>query len=199
MIRGKKVDLVAVSELYVESYHRWINDPEVVDMLGFSDFHIPMEKEKKWVESQQDMSRDERGFTILTKKGKAIGNVSLMEIDRVSRSAILGIVIGEKDYWNRGYGTDAINTALAVAFEDLGLRRVSLTAIDSNEQAVACYRKCGFVDEGRDREAKFYQGEYRDFVRMSILKKEWLSRHGASGMRPKAPARKKNKRRPHDK
>lgn len=193
MIRGKKVDLVAVSERYIDSYHRWINDPDVVDMLGFSDFHISMEKEKKWVESQQDMNRDERGFTILTKKGKAIGNVSLMGIDRVSRSAILGIVIGEKDYWNRGYGADAINTVLEVAFGDMGLRRVSLTVIDSNEQAVACYRKCGFVDEGRDREAKFYRGEYRDFVRMGILKKEWLSRQRTNRTRSKAPARKKNK------
>ena len=193
MIRGKKVALVAVSERFIESYHRWVNDPDVIDMLGFPDFHLPMEKERKWLEGQQDMARDERSFTILTKKGKAIGNVGLMNIDRVSRSAVLGIMIGEKEYWDRGYGTDAINTALKVAFEDMGLRRVSLIAIDLNERALACYRKCGFVTEGRDREAKFHRGEYRDFVRMGLLRSEWESRDQRKRVRSKASSAKKNK------
>ena len=193
MIRGEKVDLVATSERYIESYHRWVNDPNVVDMLGFPDFHFPMEKERKWVESQQDMSRDERSFTILTKKGKAIGNLGLMNIDRVSRSAVFGIVIGEKEYWDRGYGTDAINTVLKLAFDEMHLRRISLIAIDSNERALACYRKCGFIMEGRDREAKFHRGEYRDFVRMGLLRKEWERKTGHKGVRSKRSAAKKNK------
>lgn len=193
MIRGKKVDLVAASECYIDSYHRWVNDEDVVDMMGFPDYHLPMEKERKWAELQQDMTRDERSFTILTKKGKAIGNLGLMCIDGVSRSAIFGIMIGEKDYWDRGYGTDAIDTALKVAFEEMGLRRISLTAIDMNDRALACYEKCGFVTEGRDREAKFHKGEYRDFVRMSILKREWESRRTRKGKRAKAALSAKNK------
>ncbi|UCE92221.1 MAG: GNAT family N-acetyltransferase [Methanobacteriota archaeon] len=193
MIRGEKVDLVAPSERYIDSYHRWVNDPDVVDMLGFPDFHFPREREEKWIEEQQDMCRAERGFTILTRKGKAIGNIALMEIDFVSGSAILGIMIGEKDYWDRGYGADAINTALRVAFEEMGLRRVSLTAVDLNERALACYEKCGFVAEGRDREAKFHRGEYRDFVRMSILRREWTSRRKPRRKRAGRPAARKDK------
>ena len=193
MIRGEKIDLVAPSERFIESYHRWVNDCDVVDMMGFPDFHFPMEKERKWVESQQDMARDERSFTILTKGGKAIGNLGLMNIDRVSRSAIFGIMIGEKDYWDRGFGTDAINTVLKVAFEEMGLRRISLIAIDTNERAIACYRKCGFVTEGRDREAKFHRGEYRDFVRMGLLRSEWESKVQPKKVRPKASSAKKDK------
>ena len=85
----------------------------------------------------------------------------------------MGIVIGEKEYWSKGYGTDTVRALLRFAFEQMNLNRVELGTFDFNERAQACYRKCGFVEEGRRREDRFIDGRYHDLVIMGILRREW--------------------------
>jgi RimJ/RimL family protein N-acetyltransferase len=82
-------------------------------------------------------------------------------------------MIGEKEYWSKGYGTDAIRTLMRFAFERMNLNRVELSTFDFNERAQACYRKCGFVEEGRRREDRYIDGEYHDLIVMGILRYEW--------------------------
>jgi diamine N-acetyltransferase len=173
MIEGRKIKLVAVSTEYLHYYKRWINDPEVADFLGTVGFPFNLKEERQWVEKNIASNDSAAHFTILTKKGKPIGNISLMEIEYVHRNAQLGIMIGEKAYWNRGYGTDAIEALLGFAFETLGLHKVELRLNVSNKRALTCYKNCGFKLEGRKREQTFHRGEYCDELIMSTLKSEW--------------------------
>ena len=175
MINGKKVDLVAISLSFMPYYMKWFNDPEVTDMLGDPKFPLSEGKEKEWIEQQLASKGDSSVFTILTKKGKPIGNAGYNEIDYLNKYAVLGIVIGEKGAWNKGYGEDVVATLLRFAFEELGMHKVELGVHSTNKRAIACYEKCGFVLEGREREHDFYRGRYIDSLRMGMLKDEWLS------------------------
>ena len=174
MIRGTKVDLVAVSSEYTDYYSRWINDPEVTDMLGDPNIPLSKGKEREWVESVLSGKGGGRTFTILTKKGEPIGNAGFNHLDFRNSHGVLGIMIGEKRLWDKGFGTDAIRILLKFGFDELGLRKIELFLDPGNKRALACYRKCGFVEEGRARKHIFHRGEYIDDLRMGILREEWL-------------------------
>ena len=85
-------------------------------------------------------------------------------------------MIGEKAYWSKGYGSDAVATLVRFGFEEMNLNRIELRVFDFNERAQASYRKCGFVEEGRMRQSHYADGAYCDVVVMSVLRDEWVSR-----------------------
>ena len=89
----------------------------------------------------------------------------------------LGVVcpigIGDKAYWGRGYGRDALRTLLDYAFRLRNFRRVHLTVNSTNERAMRAYRACGFVEEGRLRQHVWSDGCYIDLVHMGLLRDEW--------------------------
>jgi len=89
-------------------------------------------------------------------------------------------MIGDKRFWSNGYGTDAVLTILGFAFEQMNLHRVSLGVIEYNERGYTCYKKCGFVEEGRSRDATHRDGRYWDIIRMGILRSEFEALRGAS-------------------
>jgi RimJ/RimL family protein N-acetyltransferase len=86
----------------------------------------------------------------------------------------LGISIGERDYWGRGYGTDAMRLAVQYAFVELNLRRVSLGLHAYNERALKSYQKVGFTLEGRMRGEGLRDGVRYDSLWMGVLREEWL-------------------------
>jgi RimJ/RimL family protein N-acetyltransferase len=104
------------------------------------------------------------------------------------RKARLGVVIGEKAYWSKGYGTDTILTFLRFAFDEMNFHRIDLTVDADNARAIACYRTCGFVEEVRMRQARFLGGEYGDGFVMSILRDEFYALHGVTLARSEAAA-----------
>jgi RimJ/RimL family protein N-acetyltransferase len=85
----------------------------------------------------------------------------------------VGIGIGEREYWGRGYGTDAMRVVLRFAFQELNLHRVSLSVFAYNERAVRSYVKAGFREEGRTRELMLREGTRHDVIEMGILREEW--------------------------
>jgi RimJ/RimL family protein N-acetyltransferase len=96
------------------------------------------------------------------------------------RRATLGIMIGDKACWSRGFGTDAILTVLRYGFEELNLNRVDLTCDERNGRGIACYRKCGFAEEGRMRQHRFSKGRYWDTLVMAVLADEFFATEGRS-------------------
>jgi len=172
MILGERTRLRAIEREDVPTFVRWFNDP---DVRRFLDMYLPMSKaeEEQWFEAylKNDSSRF---FGIETGEGVFIGNVGLHGIDWKNRSAVLGIVIAEKEYWGQGYGSDAVNTLLGFAFNEMNLHRIHLSVFDFNERAIHCYEKCGFRREGRAREALFREGRYHDAIHMAILRREFV-------------------------
>jgi RimJ/RimL family protein N-acetyltransferase len=92
------------------------------------------------------------------------------------RDAWLGIGIGDRADWGKGYGTDALRLALRYAFDELDLHRVSLTVLGANPRAQRAYEKAGFVVEGRQRGQSQYDGQRVDEVFMGILREAWERR-----------------------
>ena len=172
MLLGDSVRLRAIERSDLSRCVRWLNDPEVVRYLA-AYFPLSMAQEERWFERLLS-DEDRRVFAIEAEDGTHIGNIGIDGLDWKNRSAALGIFIGEQECWGHGYGTDAVRTLLRFAFEELNLHRVWLTVHDDNPRAIRCYEKCGFRQEGRDREARFSNGEYHDELRMGILESEFV-------------------------
>jgi diamine N-acetyltransferase len=174
MIVGTKVRLRPIERDDLPRFVEWFGDPEVRRHLAI---YLPfsLAQEERWFENLQ--GRLERQEDVLlaieTADGVHIGNLGLHGINWKDRSAELGIAIGEKAYWNQGYGTDAIRTLLGLAFRELNLHRVLLRVDADNARGIRCYEKAGFKREGTSREAVFREGSYRDQYVMSILESEF--------------------------
>jgi len=94
-------------------------------------------------------------------------------IDLAARHCELGITIGDKECWGRGYGREAVKLLLDYVFRVRNLRRVWLEVNAANERAIRAYIACGFVEEGRMREYVWLAGRYVDYVIVGVLREEW--------------------------
>ena len=178
IVYGKRIRLRAVEREDVAKFHEYVNDPEVTRGLAL---HLPMSlaDEEHWFENLGKRDPNEKPLAIEIRKGKGwvlIGNCGLFAIDWTNRSSELGIMIGEKSEWNKGYGTEAMTLLLQHGFETLNLNRLFLRVYSENVRAVRSYEKAGFLLEGRLREAVYKHGNYDDVLIMSVLRSEWMSR-----------------------
>jgi len=172
MILGKRVRLRAIEREDIPTFLKWLNDPQVQRYLGRTPFPLSFAEEERWFERELNTEKS-RIFAIETGKGVHIGNIGLHEIDYKDGKATLGIMIGEREYWDQGYGTDAVRTLLGFAFQELNLHRVSLEVFEFNQRAMRCYEKCGFRHEGVAREDSFRSGKRHDKILMGILRSEF--------------------------
>ena len=133
--------------------------------------------EEQWFDQMlQRQGKDAYHFVIcLREDGRPIGTLGLFDIDEVNGHAGIGITIGEKQLWGRGYGTDAMNALVDFGFGMLRFERMWLDVYDFNARARRSYEKAGFVVEGTKRHEVYKRGRYYDAVLMSILRDEWLS------------------------
>ncbi|BAS27556.1 GNAT family N-acetyltransferase [Limnochorda pilosa] len=145
--RGQRVRLRPLQPQDLDHIVRWTNDPEIRELL---EGEYPEEPDEGRLWYQRACSdRRSRQFIIEAQDGTAIGDIALGEISWRAREGELRIRIGEKAYWDQGYGTEAVRALLAYAFEELGFRRVYLRVFTSNRRAIRCYVKSGFLPEGR--------------------------------------------------
>ncbi|MBI5943912.1 MAG: GNAT family N-acetyltransferase [Chloroflexi bacterium] len=178
VIFGQHLRLRAIEREDLKKFHAWVNDPEVTRGLAM---FLPksMTEEEEWFNSLAKYDAKERPFAMDARKGKGwklIGNCGVFKVDAVNRSAELGIMIGDKSEWDKGYGAEAMTLLLRHCFETLNLNRAFLRVYADNIRAVRSYEKDGFVLEGRLREAVYKFGKYEDVLLMSVLRSEWMSR-----------------------
>ena len=173
MIQGEQVLLRALEPSDLPDYFRWLNDPEVVrNLVIYAPLAMP--DEEAWYEAMR-ADDSQMVFAIETETGQHIGNLGLMHINWKDRTAELGIVIGEKSQWGKGYGQDAIRTLLAFVFAEMNLNRIYLRVYAEHSIAINAYLKCGFVEEGCLRQDVYSEGKYHDMLVMGILKQEFLA------------------------
>jgi RimJ/RimL family protein N-acetyltransferase len=178
MIYGERIRLRAVEREDVNKFHEWVNDPEVTRGLTLI-VPVSMVDEEDWFNSLAKRDQKEKPLAIEVRKRKnwkLIGNCVVFDIESVNSSAELGIMIGEKDEWNKGYGTEAMLLLVRHCFETLNLNRTFLRVYAENLRAKRSYEKAGFVEEGCMREAVYKHGKYVDVIIMSILYSEWMER-----------------------
>jgi RimJ/RimL family protein N-acetyltransferase len=130
---------------------------------------------KKGIEKDLE-KEDFFGFSIRTlADDRLIGDVGLGGMFWNHGDTYLGIGLGEREFWGKGYGSDAMKVALRYAFTELNLRRVTLNVFEYNSRAIRCYEKLGFQHEGRVRKYLNREGRRWDLIYMGILKEEWLA------------------------
>jgi len=168
---GDRIYLSPRSVEDAEKFTEWLNDFQVTDYTGRSHQVMSVEGEKKYL---QDNINEEAVFAIVDiNEDKLIGTVGLHKVNYFKRTATLGIFIGDKDYRNNGYGTEAIKLILEYGFKYLNLNNIKLDLIEFNDRALACYKKCGFKEYGRRRKCEFVNGKYYDLISMDILAEEF--------------------------
>ena len=171
ILRGQKVVLRPFRWTDVPYQHRWMNDREVSHFLKVGG-DVPIEDVEEWYDVPVDPD-DPRTFAILAGEGEVIGAIQLRKISWDHSWGELAMLIGEKAYWGKGYGTDAVRTFLRWCFQDIGLNRVELHVLEYNQRATRCYEKAGFSKEGVLRRRFFREGRYWDLHVMGILREEW--------------------------
>jgi len=174
-IPGERLYLSPLNPDDAELYTKWLNDPEVAVWLYLHAKVISLHSERKWLENAA--TGDDYNFSIVARTGdgdRLIGNISLMSIQPVHRSAVLGIIIGEAEFRSKGYGAEAIQLLLEYGFQTLNLHSILLDVNAENARAIACYKKCGFKECARRREMLFMDGRFVDSLSMDILDREFM-------------------------
>ena len=185
--QGKLVRFRALEPEDAERAYRWINDREVTQFL-MARYPFSLASERDWA-AQATKTNDftETRFAIETLDGVHIGICGLHRGRPEDRWADLGIMIGEAEYRSQGYGTDAMLTLLRFAFYQMNLNKVALGVFEINPRAMAVYKNCGFIEEGRGREEYFQDGRYIDVVRMGVLRREFDALHGTASVAANEP------------
>lgn len=176
MYTGQKVRLREYRKEDIEKALAYINDSEVKKLLAPGIPYLnTLEDERKWVENLS-ASNDIYSFAIETLGDeKYVGGCGLNSIDWKNSVAVVGIFIGDKNYWGKGYGTDAMKVLIKFIFEQMNVHKIKLNVYSFNERAIKSYEKCGFKVEGVLRQEIFRDGRYYDEIIMGLLKEEYLA------------------------
>lgn len=177
---GERLYLRPLEESDIPTCLRWINDPEVTRTLAT---YRPWNelREREWFQGNYKDDREIVLAITLKENDKHLGNIGLHAIQWKDRQAELGIMIGEREEWDKGYGAEAIGLMLEYGFERLGLHRIYLRVYEHNPRAQRCYEKAGFRREGVMRESVFSEGRYWDTLFMGILDREWRELRAPTG------------------
>lgn len=171
-LKGRRVVLRPVLEEDIPMLLRWINDPEV--SLYLNAYMPKMEaEEREWFQNLHNKKSNNIVVTIVA-DNKAIGTMGIHSISWKDGTATTGTVIGEKEYWGKGYGTEAKMLLLNYAFNTLNLRKICSVVLAFNERSHKYGLKCGYREEGRLREHHFKNGKYWDEILLAVFKEEWL-------------------------
>jgi RimJ/RimL family protein N-acetyltransferase len=180
MIRGELVDLRAVDRSDAATLHGWFNDPAVMRGWGDSAPATSMAEVQRQLESwlaEEGAQGRPAALVIDTPDGEALGIVVLRTERPEARGVELSLLIGDAERWGQGLGTDAIQTVLDACFGGWNLHRVWLRSEAWNVRAHRLYERCGFRQEGVQRQAAFLDGRYEDVVLFGLLAEEWAQSH----------------------
>lgn len=174
MLKGPRLTLRPVQKEDLPRIYKFNTDVEVELLSGGEPpLPKPLATWEAWFDREMTKEKPDGLWFAMEADGEVIGHCELEEFDRTSRTCELGIVIGERDYWNKGYGREAIGLLLDYAFRILNLHKVWLVVNGNNERAFRSYRAAGFVEEGRLRQHVWNDGKYIDFIVMGVLREEW--------------------------
>ncbi len=180
MIEGQLVRLRAREPGDAERAFGWINDWEVARFLLVR-YPLSLASERIWVEATPAASFGGVHLAIDTLDGRHIGNLDLRNVMPENRTAELGIMIGDKQFWGRGYGADAVRTVARLAFHRMNLNRLYLHTYAYNERAQRSFARAGFTLEGRLRNHLFVDGRYWDVLVMGLLREEFDAQEQTAG------------------
>lgn len=172
-IRGERVALGPIRRDLLPLYQRWINDWEVTRTLGLQVRPMTWEAEEAWYNAAAGAVVTFQVYERETMR--PIGTSSLHDIDHQHATATFGILIGEKDCWGKGYGTETARLLLDYGFNALGLHNIMLQVYSNNERGIRAYTRAGYKEIGRRRQALRRAGQALDIILMDCLASEFES------------------------
>ena len=168
---GPKCYLSPIDENDAEKFTEWLNDLEVTQYLpGLYSGVINVRKEKELLEK---ISKEHNYSIIDLNTDELLGNCGFHYVDHINQTCEVGIFIGNKNFWNKGYGTEALSLLLDYGFNALNFHNISLRVVSYNERAIRSYEKLGFKIIGRKRESVSKDKERHDMILMDILNQEF--------------------------
>ncbi|MFG1704755.1 GNAT family N-acetyltransferase [Nonomuraea sp. M3C6] len=172
-LTGERVTLRPAGPEHVEGLIELVSDPEVKRLTG-SHGEAGPEGARRWYATRGEQA-DRLDLAIMA-GDDYVGEVVLNELDVNNLSCNLRIALIGARAFGKGYGTEAITLVLDHAFATTPLHRISLGVFAFNERARHVYKKVGFVEEGVQRDALLWDGEWHDELIMSVLRPEWPAR-----------------------
>lgn len=164
----------------VDDFMRWYMDPEIANLLRHDLRPLTANQARGYFLSiVLPASATGTAWAIHDRvSGNLIGTTAITQVDFDAKSCLFRIVIGEKQAWGHGFGTDATRLVVEEVFESLGLDRVKLEVFDHNPRARRSYEKVGFVETGRTVE---WAGKTRlDVIAMELHRDRWEEFRSAS-------------------
>lgn len=152
---------------------KWRNDDNITNLLGGGKWFVSMETEKQWVQNAIMQNKDIRLAICTVEKDIYIGNIYLTGIDYLNRKAQTQILIGNREYWNNGYGTEAMRLLLEYAFNYKNLRRLEAVVLEDNIGSRKMHEKLGYKKEGILRQSVYKNGQYKNQILYALLKTEY--------------------------
>jgi RimJ/RimL family protein N-acetyltransferase len=169
---GERVYLSPMNPEDAETYAKWLNDLSVTENLGMSGAAISVAGEQEWIRKNAQGLQ----FAIVKSENDAlIGTCGFNAVDQARQCAELGIFIGSEDDRGCGYGAEALSLLAGFGFDYLNLNNIMLKVFAFNTRAIRCYRKVGFREIGRRRQAYYLKGEYHDDVFMDLIRSEFYA------------------------
>ena len=180
MINGSKVRLCDKNLVNASNDYAWKTDPELAKLDATPLLNISfIEYLSSYASELRHPSLVKYQFAILTLDGKHIGNCIYYDVSKSKGEAELGLMIGNRNYWGKGYGTDTVTTLVSYIFGKTNLKRIYLKTLKSNQRAQKCFNKCGFTPYGR-----WTSGGY-SFMLMELHRTKWQQNKDKSDDRSK--------------
>lgn len=174
-LEGKRILLRPITKAdLTPTYLQWLNDEEVTKFNSHATFPNTQEKMEAYYNSLQDNNKNVVLAIIEKATKKHIGNVSLQQINWVSKNAEFAILLGDKEFWGKGIGEEAATLIINYGFKRLNLHRIYCGTIQGNEGMKKLAKKLRMTEEGLRRQAIFKDGAYLDIIEYGILANEYV-------------------------
>jgi RimJ/RimL family protein N-acetyltransferase len=176
VLLGELVNIRAIEREDAPVVHRWLNDPVVMRGWGWSAPAVSRQEVATQIEgwlTQEAAQGRPAALISESLAGDTLGLI-VLRVDRPEAHSVeLSLLVGDPMGWGQGVGTDMLRTILDACFSGWGLHRLGVRVEAGNERALALYRRCGFREEGRLRQAAYLDGQHADIVLLALLAPEW--------------------------
>lgn len=175
-LESERVAMKSIERDDIADICRWLNDPIVTHYMFYGQMPMNLIKAEE-IMNNQTQSPHNAVFLVIDKKiKKAIGFAGLYDINPTAHKAEFRVLIGEREFWNKGYGTEITELLTYYGFDRLNLHRIWLGFTSENKGAEKAYEKAGYSVEGRLRDDIYRNSRYYDSVRMAILRDEYYEK-----------------------
>lgn len=179
ILTGRLVTLRRHTSGNLAAFRRWYADPEIAHLARYQQAPMRSDDIERFFAARV-VGPDALAMAVHERStDRLVGTCAFSQMDGDNGSALFHITIGESDTWGRGFGTEATRLMIDHAFGVMGLHRIALYVFEFNVRAIAAYRRCGFVVEGRSRESIWREDRWWDELAMSILESDWRASRAA--------------------